>query len=151
MTIQNQHQPGVFTEYGKDGWENRGESCGTNCSTGMDQGAEQTGGMISKAAEKVKGAASFIGDKAAQATHAAGAGLESMGTALHGENPPHNMFGNAKEAVAEKLEGAGHYLEEQGLAGMGRDVTGLIRQHPVPALLIGVGLGFLLSRLATRR
>jgi hypothetical protein len=49
--------------------------------------------------------------------------------------------------VASALDSSGRYLEEQGLSGMADDVTNLIRRNPIPAMLIGVGLGFLLARL----
>src|SRR5262245_61317863 len=147
MTVENQHQPGIFTEYGKD-WE-QGAEC---CSAGLqqNQATDSSGSVISKAAESVKDAASYVGEKAEQATHAVGAGMESLGNAMHSEKPDQGMFCTAKEAVAEKLEGAGQYLGEQGLKGMAEDVTNLIRKNPVPALLIGVGVGFLLARMARR-
>jgi len=139
-----QHQPGVFTEYGKD-WQGAGESCGTSvCGT-----SQETAGVVTKATEKVKEAAGFVGEKAEQATHAVGAGMESLGNAIHGQGGEGVLCG-AREAVGTKLEGAGHYLEEQGLKGIGSDITNMIRQHPVPALLIGAGLGFLLAKMARR-
>jgi hypothetical protein len=52
--------------------------------------------------------------------------------------------------VASALDSSGRYLEEQGLSGMAEDVTNLIRRNPIPAMLIGVGLGFLLARLTRR-
>ena len=33
---------------------------------------------------------------------------------------------------------------------MAEDLTDLIRRNPIPALLVGVGLGFLLARATTR-
>jgi len=43
--------------------------------------------------------------------------------------------------VADTVTGSGPYLQE-----LPREVLGLIRRYPVPALLVGVGLGFLLAR-----
>jgi hypothetical protein len=48
--------------------------------------------------------------------------------------------------VAGALETSGKYLEEKNLTGMVDDLTDLVRKNPIPALLIGVGLGFLLAR-----
>jgi hypothetical protein len=53
--------------------------------------------------------------------------------------------------VAGTLESGGRYLEEQGLGGIAEDVTGLIRRNPIPAVLIGVGLGFMLARFLNPR
>lgn len=44
------------------------------------------------------------------------------------------------------MESTGEYLEEKGLSGMAGDVTDLIRRNPLPALLIAVGIGFLIAR-----
>jgi hypothetical protein len=49
--------------------------------------------------------------------------------------------------VAETLESGGRYLKEEGLEGMAEDLTDLIRKNPIPAVLMGIGLGFLLARL----
>jgi hypothetical protein len=66
------------------------------------------------------------------------------------EKAPHGGFvGQASSTVAETLERGGRYLEEQGLSGIGDDLTNLIRRNPIPALLVGIGVGFLLAR-ATR-
>ena len=47
-------------------------------------------------------------------------------------------------------ENTGRYLQEEGLKGIAEDVTNLIRRNPIPALLAGVGVGFLIGRITTR-
>jgi hypothetical protein len=59
-------------------------------------------------------------------------------------------MGTAATAVAEKLDVAGTYLQEKDLNHVLDDLSGMIRRHPVPALLIGLGVGYLLAR-GTRR
>jgi len=49
--------------------------------------------------------------------------------------------------VARNLESGGRYLEQEGVGGMAEDFTNLIRQHPIPAVLVGIGLGFLIAQL----
>jgi hypothetical protein len=44
------------------------------------------------------------------------------------------------------MEQAGHYVEEKGLSGMTGDLGNLIKNHPIPAVLIGIGVGYLLGR-----
>ncbi len=97
---------------------------------------------------KARDAANYVSAKAEQATKAVGAGLESLGGMIREHEPSQGAAHDAGEAVADKLKGAGRYLEGHGLSGIGEDVTNLIRQNPVPALLIGIGIGFLISRLA---
>jgi ElaB/YqjD/DUF883 family membrane-anchored ribosome-binding protein len=48
--------------------------------------------------------------------------------------------------VAGGLEQAGRYIEDKHLSGMAEDVGGMIKAHPVPAVLIALGVGFLLGR-----
>jgi len=88
-------------------------------------------------------ATAFLGEKAEQAVEAIGAGMESVGKAIRDHAPDHGVLGNAGRAVGDKLEAGGHYVEEQGLKGIGDDVTMSIRKNPVPALCIGFGIGFL--------
>jgi len=73
--------------------------------------------------------------------------MESFGETLRDKLPKEGMIGNAGQAIGEKFETGGRYLEEKGLKGIGEDVTNLIRTNPVPALLVGIGLGFLLAKV----
>jgi uncharacterized protein YjbJ (UPF0337 family) len=56
------------------------------------------------------------------------------------------MAGAAATAVADTMAGAGTYVQETGVQALPGDLVGLIRRHPVPALLIGLGIGFVLGR-----
>lgn len=104
----------------------------------------------SNVATKAKDAATYVGNKAEAATQSVGAGMESLGGAIREHEPMQGTLHNAGEAVADKLEGGGRYLEQHGLKGIGEDLTALIRGNPIPALLIGVGVGILLARVARR-
>jgi ElaB/YqjD/DUF883 family membrane-anchored ribosome-binding protein len=57
------------------------------------------------------------------------------------------MLGSATQTVADAIEGTGKYIEDKNLSGMMDDVTGLIKRNPVPAVLIGLGIGFLVGRV----
>jgi hypothetical protein len=55
-------------------------------------------------------------------------------------------------AKAQEMAGAGTYVQEKGVQALPADLVRLIRRHPVPALLIGLGIGFVLgSSLGTGR
>ena len=88
-----------------------------------------------------------LAERAEQATEAVGAGMESLGKAIREHEPHDGVLNVAGEAVANKLEAGGRYLEEHGLKGIGEDLTNMIRRNPVPALLIGVGIGLLFARI----
>ena len=102
------------------------------------------------ASEKAKEAATFVGEKAAHATEAVGAGMESLGETVRDHLPSQGVLADAGQCVANKLETGGRYLELKGLQGIGDDVTNMIRQNPIPALLIGLGVGFVLARMIRR-
>jgi len=72
--------------------------------------------------------------------------MESLGEKVREKGPDHGILGKATGAVAGALETGGKYLEDKKISGMAEDLTDLIKRNPIPALLIGVGLGFLLAR-----
>jgi ABC-type transporter Mla subunit MlaD len=99
--------------------------------------------------QKATDMAANVGHKAEDATSAVGHSMKSLAGTIR-ENAPHGgMIGSASSNVAQTLERGGRYLEEQGLKGIGTDLTDMVRRNPIPALLLGIGLGFLLAR-ATR-
>jgi hypothetical protein len=61
------------------------------------------------------------------------------------------MLGSASKSVADAIDNAGKYVEDKNLHGMMDDVTGLIKRNPVPALLLGLGIGFLIGRALSSR
>jgi ElaB/YqjD/DUF883 family membrane-anchored ribosome-binding protein len=52
----------------------------------------------------------------------------------------------AEEYVSEAWETGSRYFQEHNFKDMAEDVAGVIRRNPIPAMLIGVGLGFILAR-----
>ncbi len=60
--------------------------------------------------------------------------------------PQDGMLGSASQTIAKTVKDAGEYLEEAGLSGLTKDIGQLVRQNPIPALGIAVGLGWLIAR-----
>lgn len=60
--------------------------------------------------------------------------------------PGAGMVDEVSSAVAGAIESTNRYLQEQGLKDMAEDLKGLIHRNPIPALLVGVGIGFLIGR-----
>ena len=48
--------------------------------------------------------------------------------------------------VVESIDSSTDYLSERGMEGVVEDVETLIRRHPFQALMLGLSLGYLLSR-----
>jgi len=91
-------------------------------------------------------AASNVGKKADDLTATAGADIAKWGDALSEKAPHSGLMGQASQAVAGTLRDSGHYLEEAKFSGMADDVAKMVQRHPMPAILIGIGIGFLLGR-----
>ena len=78
--------------------------------------------------------------------------MKSLAGTIRDKAPGSGMMGNAASTVADTLESGGRYLQEQGLSGIGEDLTNLIRRNPFPALLVGIGVGYLIEgRISTHR
>jgi len=107
--------------------------------------------VASKVADKTKETASALGQKAEDATHAVGRGMGSLAGSVRENLPQSGMLGSAASSVASGLESTGQYLEKGGLQGIAEDVMNLVRRNPLPALLLGIGLGYVIARATTSR
>jgi len=116
--------------------------------------ASKAGSYVKEAASNVAGkteeAASYVAHKAEDATTAMGHQMKTMAGSIRANAPHERMLGTAGAAVADTLESYGRELEEHGLSGIADDLTNTIRRHPMPAILIGIGLGFLIGRSLSR-
>jgi len=108
--------------------------------------ADSARDAASQAGQAVSGAASTVGRKAEDWTSAAGSKVESLADTVRDKGPSAGMFGKANEAVADSLENVGEYLQDKNLSGMMGDVSELIKRNPIPALLLGLGVGYLVGR-----
>jgi hypothetical protein len=109
--------------------------------------AERAGEVASNVGNRVSEMASGAGRRADRAVSAAGRGVESFAETVRDHGPSSGMLGSATSAVADTIDEAGNYLEEHGLSDIASDLTNLVRRNPIPALLVGFGLGFLIARV----
>jgi len=108
--------------------------------------ADSTRDMASQAGQAISGAASTVGKKAEEWTSAAGHRVESLADTVRHQGPNSGVLGRATDAVADSLEAAGGYMSDKNISGMMDDVTSLIKRNPIPALLVGLGIGYLLGK-----
>jgi uncharacterized protein YjbJ (UPF0337 family) len=87
---------------------------------------------------------------AVQPISAVGEKIGSLADVIREKAPHEGAVGTAATTVAEKLDVAGSYLQEKDLNHVLSDVSNMIRRYPVPSLLVGLGIGYLLAR-STRR
>jgi hypothetical protein len=104
----------------------------------------------STVAEKTRGIASAAGERADEALSSVGQGMSSLAGTIRQRAPREGMLGTAAGTVAENLEAGGRYLREHDLGDIGGDLTSLVRQHPLPAVLCVFGIGFLLGTALRR-
>lgn len=119
---------------------------GKDLASSLVEKGKETASTAIKSAGDV---ASTVGKKAQQATAAIGGGMQSLGETIEQHGPHQGLPGRVSETIADTLESTGRYLEDHNLKGIAEDVTNLIRRNPIPALLVGIGIGFLIAR-ATR-
>lgn len=100
---------------------------------------------VSNVAQRASDAACAVGQRAEDATQAVGSGMESLGHTIH-EYGAHNKYLAPAATVGSTLESGGRYIRQEGLSGMGEDLTMLIRRNPIPSLFVGLCLGFLVGR-----
>jgi phage-related protein len=129
-------------ERGKDAVGNATERVKEEASSMMDKVKD----TASQAGQAVGNVATTVGHKAEDATSNIGSGMQNLGKKVREKGPESGFLGKASESVAGALEQGGRYLEEKNLSGMADDLTSMIKRNPVPAVLIGIGLGFLLAR-----
>jgi len=120
----------------------------------MDKAKDVAGQAVDKAkdaassvGEMVGHAASTAGKKADEFTSSAGHSIRQFGDTIREHAPKEGMLGEASKTVANTTKQVGRYLEEEGLSGMMEDVTSLVKRNPIPAILVGIGLGVLIGRV----
>ncbi|HTU19227.1 MAG TPA: hypothetical protein VMG10_14295 [Gemmataceae bacterium] len=118
-----------------------------SATTQAGEAAQQAASSAMTKAQELAGTASKRVD---EATAALGERVRSAGSTLRERAPHEGMLGTAAGSVADSLEQTGRYIQEEGIMGMAEDVTELIRRNPIPAMLVGVGIGFMLAKLFRR-
>jgi ElaB/YqjD/DUF883 family membrane-anchored ribosome-binding protein len=110
----------------------------------MDKARDVASNVVDRAKDMASTAADTARDWASTAGDKAGEALGSLAGTVR-ENVP------GGEQVAEAIEGGTRYFQEHSFREMADDVAGVIRRNPIPAVLVGVGIGFLLARATSPR
>ncbi len=146
---------------GTRGNETRMGTTGQTGSTGGQAGGststmDKARDVASSAVETVRDTASNVADKAKDLASnvadtardwASTAGQKASDLASSGKE----MLGNAENYVADAWERGRQYVQQEGFRGMADDLAGVIRRNPIPALLVGIGIGFLIARSTSSR
>lgn len=108
----------------------------------MDRAREAVGSV----ADMASNAASAVGKRAETLASTAGHQVHDAASMLREHLPHEGMAGRASTAVADALEGSAHYLEDMKLDNVAKDISNVVRSHPIPTILICLGIGFCVGR-----
>jgi len=154
----NQGGQGQTHNQGQGQSHNQGQGQSHNQGQGQNSGSSTMQQAMSKAGDTARNlagqardmagnAASAVKDQAEHAGTAVGSGMENLAGTLRENLPRQGMLGSVGSTVADSLETGGHYLQEHGIGDMADDLTQVVRKHPIPAMLVCVGIGFCLGQL----
>jgi hypothetical protein len=89
-------------------------------------------------------------EKASMAKEAIASRLDTVAEGIRQQAPAEGSIAQAAKTVADKLEYTGEYLRSVDLAEVGREMAQVVRRHPVPFIVAGLGIGFLATRALRR-
>jgi ElaB/YqjD/DUF883 family membrane-anchored ribosome-binding protein len=116
-----------------------------------DKARDLAQGARDAASGAVERARDMASSAAESATHSMGGGASTLAGTIRHSLPSEGMIGTAASTVADTLERGGQYLSEGNLRSMSNDLSNVIRQNPIPSVLVGVGVGFVLAHLLSPR
>jgi ElaB/YqjD/DUF883 family membrane-anchored ribosome-binding protein len=102
-------------------------------------------------ADKAQDTASAVVHKTDDGIAAVGHQMNALGGRVRDAASPNGAMGSAAKVVADELQAGGHYLEEHGLEAIGKDLTDVVRRHPIPSILVGFGIGCLIGMTMLQR
>jgi ElaB/YqjD/DUF883 family membrane-anchored ribosome-binding protein len=102
-------------------------------------------------ADKAQETAAAVVHKTDDGIAAVGHQMAALGGKVRDAGPQNGVMGSATKMVANELQAGGHYLEGHGVEAIGKDLTEVVRRHPIPSVLVGVGLGCLIGMLLFQR
>jgi len=137
---------GSTLEHAKDAASSLAGQAGQAASSLAGQAGSALSGVAGQAGSALSGVASSVGNQVESLAGSAAKGAQSLANQVRDQGPREGYLGQATQGVASGLEQAGKYLEDKHLSGVADDFGGLIKSHPIPAVLIGLGVGFLLGR-----
>lgn len=100
-----------------------------------------------QAGSRIKEAATDAMASADRATGRVGEVLESAADNLHEHLSGNDKLDEIADVVSHGVKQTSVYLQEQGVRGIVDDLGILIRRYPLQMLLVGLGCGYLLSRI----
>jgi ElaB/YqjD/DUF883 family membrane-anchored ribosome-binding protein len=121
----------------------KAQDIAANVTQKAQDAASNLGGTASEYASTAK-------EKADDAISAVGDKMTSLAGTIRESLPQEGYLGTASRTVADNLQAGGRYLQEHAFGDMTDDLTAVVRRYPIQSVLIGFGIGFLLSKATSR-
>jgi len=111
-----------------------------------DRAKDAAGNVADKAKDMASNVADTARDWASSAASAVSTGVGTVADKVRDSD----VVNKAGEYAQEAWETGSRYWQEHSVKDMADDLAGVIRRNPIPALLVGIGLGYLLARSTSR-
>jgi ElaB/YqjD/DUF883 family membrane-anchored ribosome-binding protein len=115
-----------------------------------DDARHKTTEAIDSAKQKTAEVTSAAADKASDAMTTAGDQISNLAQTVREKAPAEGRAGEIATNAAEALERGGRYLQQADPTMVRGDLERVIREHPIEAMLVGLGVGYLLARSMRR-
>jgi hypothetical protein len=117
----------------------------TDAPSGKGNRAAATG-IKDAASTAVASVGSAISQQADNLVSQAGDGVSALVDQIAQQLPQEGLWGQASQSFAHKVRDGGEYLQQEGLSGISDDLSELIKNNPLPAVLIALGIGWYIGR-----
>ncbi len=114
------------------------------------QTSKESSSNATGAAGAAGNVASNVGTAATSTLSNLGHRIEEYGDTLRTKAPDEGRIHDAAEAVAKRMENAGQYLQDTNVKSLAKDAGNFIKKHPIPSVMVGLGLGYLVARRRRR-
>jgi hypothetical protein len=111
--------------------------------TGVMDRARDVAGNV---ADKARDVAGNVADKARDVAGNVADTARDWASGAVNAVKDNSVVNKAEDYASEVWETGTRYIQDHSFKDMADDVAGVIRRNPIPALLVGVGLGFILAR-----
>lgn len=106
--------------------------------------------VLDTAKQKTAEATAAASDQANDVMTSAGSQMSNLAQTVREKAPVEGRAGEIAANAADALDRSGRYLQDADPQMVRRDLEQIIREHPIEAMLVGLGIGYLLAR-STRR
>jgi ElaB/YqjD/DUF883 family membrane-anchored ribosome-binding protein len=141
------------TSSGNRGADPRPGSMGSNLQNAGDKARDMARDAVESARDTATGVmdrardvAGNVGDKARNVASSVADTARDWASGAVGAVKDSDVVNKAGDYVQDAWETGSRYVHDHSIKDMAEDVAGVIRRNPIPALLVGIGLGFILAR-----